>query len=171
MSHRPTRHPPGHQRPQRAAVPGGSDHRAPFYPQYGRAQQYPAPPMYYYPQAPPYVQGKVMHPQEPTAPTRSQEPTWSQTRPPPPPDASYDRLKPAPPQATPAPLPPPKAQEKKPMFARPPPPNAPISSIADDFVLPATPTFVPDHTKAPGCFDILGRGSLPPIRFTAEVTV
>jgi hypothetical protein len=38
-------------------------------------------------------------------------------------------------------------------------------------VLPQKPTFVPDLRNAPGCFDIVGRGSFPSVRFSTEVNV
>jgi hypothetical protein len=113
------------------------------------------------------------------------DPAYPRSRPPAPPDTSYQRLRPVTP--APGPLPPPKPREKKPRLSQPPPPHPPTVAKAQpqaplqvavrpkpeelQVVLPQKPTFVPDHRTAPGCFDIVGRGAFPQIRFTTAVTI
>jgi hypothetical protein len=83
-----------------------------------------------------------------------------------------------------APPAPPKTPERKSRLAQPPPPLkqqpppppppqvAPKPKLEDrQVVLPQKPGIVPDFSKAPGCFDIVARGSLPRISFYTEIVM
>jgi hypothetical protein len=177
------------------------DQRMTFYsshPQvYRGPQQYPQASVYYYQSPAPYGQGKSFYPQEPGMIVHgpAPEPVYPTNRPPAPQDASYQRLRPVAPEPAPVAvsLPPPKVQEKKPRLSQPPPhppvvtkaappppppppPPTPLVTVKpkqEEFqiVLPQKQTFVPDLRNAPGCFDIVGRGPFPSVRFSTEVNV
>jgi hypothetical protein len=142
--------------------------------------------MYYY--QPPYNGGKPVYSQDQVMVVhQAQEPVYS--RPPPPSDASYQRIRaiqqPPPPPPAAVPAPPPKATEKKSRLAQPPPhPPAPPAKQAPpppapvalkpkveerQISLPQRPAYAPDLLKAPGCFDIVARGGLPAISFFTDI--
>jgi hypothetical protein len=150
--------------------------------QYRGPQQYPSPPVYYYGQ--PYTPGAPMYAHDPAiaAHQRSESPAFQPVRPAN--EASYQRIRATVPPPPLLQQPPAKLPERKPRMTQPPPapakqappkqqplPSPPPKARVDSspIVLPQKPPFKPDFTKAPGCFDIVSRGSLPRISFATEI--